>query len=98
MSKKEIVVIEREVVGTLGHTIHPGDKIFTFTQVYGRGTRCSRGIFRGVREVTCDYGYRKGSVDTTFVVEREEGKRTFLNYAGMVPANTQLDELHDKVL
>lgn len=98
MSKSDIVIIERVVTGKLGHTIAPGDVIFTFTSTYGGGTRVSRGIFLGVREKVCDRGWNKGHVDITYAVMREDGKRTFLNYAGMVPANTKIDELHDKVI
>lgn len=92
------MLIEKEVVGTRGHTIKPGDKVFTFTQVYGRGTRICRGTFLGVEEKTVR---RWGSerVERTYLVAREEGRSpSRLHYAGMVPVGTTLDELHDVVI
>jgi hypothetical protein len=90
-------ILKKEVVGTLGHTIKPGDKVYTFTQVYGRGTRVCRGVFLGVGETP--HRYNRGVVTTTYVVEREEGRTpSILHYPGMVPVGTTLDELHDKVI
>lgn len=98
MSKSEIVIIEREVQGKLGHTIKPGDVVFTFTSTYGGGTRVSRGVFLGVREKPVTRGWNAGRVDTTYAVRREDGTRTFLNYPGMVPHGTSLDVLHDRII
>lgn len=81
------------VEGTLGDTINPGDKIFTFTQVYGRGTRIASGIFRGVMRIVDNR-----SAWEYYVVERANGKRTKLNYNGMVPVGTTLEQLDDCVI
>ena len=77
------------VEGVMGQIISPGDKIVTFTQVYGRGTRIYSGIYRGViRSQHWIY----------YVVEREDGKRSKLNYNGMVLPHTTLADLDDKVI
>ena len=76
--------------GRLGHTIMPGDKVFTFTQA-SRATRICSGIYRGIirdrspRGVEWEY----------FVVERKDGKRTRLQYNGLVLAGTTLEDLDD---
>lgn len=74
--------------GRLGHTISPGDKVFTFTQA-GRSTRVCSGVYRGIiREQT-----RYGNQWDCFVVERADGKRSKLHYNGLVPAGTTLEDL-----
>lgn len=79
------------VVGKLQHTINPGDKVFTFTSTYGKSTRICSGIYQGViRKQEGRYTQEK------YVVERADGKRTLLNYNGMVPAGTTLEELDDQ--
>lgn len=82
------------IEGTLGHTINPGDAVFSFTQVYGRGTRIWSGIYRGfIRTVSGG-----GANWEHPVIERPCGKRTKLHYNGLVPAGTTLSELDDHVI
>lgn len=74
--------------GRLGHIISPGDKVFTFTQA-SRATRVCSGIYRGIiREKT-----RYGTEWEFFVIERPDGKRTKLQYNGLVLAGTTLEDL-----
>jgi hypothetical protein len=79
-----------EVEGKLGDMIKPGDKVFTFTSG-SSSTRICSGIFRGVIRA----GHGRNSWEH-YVVERADGKRTKLHYAGMVPAGTTLEQLDDR--
>jgi hypothetical protein len=82
-----------EVEGKLDQIIKPGDQVFTFTQVYGRGTRISSGIYRGIiREERRGYHWEH------YVVERKDGKRTKLHYNGMVLPSTSIADLDDMVV
>jgi hypothetical protein len=79
------------VEGRFGHMIQPGDAVITFTQA-NRATRIDEGIFRGVinETTTTSWGTRKW---TYYVVERPDGRRSKLQYNGMVPRSTKLEEL-----
>jgi hypothetical protein len=97
MAKKTTLTWEEiPVIGNLGHTIQPGDQVFTFTQVYGRGTRVCRGTYVGTKKVP--HRYNPGEFRETYVVQREDESYTVLHYAGMVPTGTSLDDLHDRVI
>lgn len=79
------------VEGRFGHTIKPGDHIITFTRA-NRATRIEQGFFCGVihEKIESIHGTRNW---TYYVVERLGGKRTKLNFNGMVPGDMKLSEL-----
>ena len=85
--------LQEKVEGKLDQIIAPGDKVFTFTQVYGRGTRIASGIFRGIIRTS-----ERGHIWVYYVVERPDGKRSKLNYNGMVLPHTTLTDLDDSVI
>lgn len=86
--------LEEPIIGATGTMINPGDRVFTFTQVYGRGTRVWSGVFRGVIRVE----QRRDDIWEYFVVERGDGARSKLHYSNMVPAGTRLEDLDDRVI
>lgn len=85
----KVVVIEESLVAFLGAVIKPGDEVFTFTRVDGRGTLVSSGIYRGVvKYSTRGRGFEK------YAIDRPGGKRTYVNYSSNIARKSlTLEEL-----
>jgi hypothetical protein len=75
----KVMVTEERLYGFLGDVIQPGDEVFTFTQVYRRGTLVSSGIYRGVVK----YSARGGEFEK-YAIDRPDGKRTYINYSSNI--------------
>ena len=91
----KVVVSEESLVAFLGAVIKPGDEVFTFTQVYGRGTLISSGLYLGKVKNTDRYG----RYSEKYAVQRPDGKRTYINYnTNIAPKNITLQDLDGYVV
>lgn len=92
MTKSKVVVLVEPIHGFNKAVINPGDKVYTFTQVYGTGTQVRSGTFLGVvRSEPNRWGYTY----TRYVIERSAGvKRTYMCYAhNIAPITTTLADI-----
>jgi hypothetical protein len=81
------------VEGKFGHLINPGDPVITFTSTYRKNTLIASGIYRGViRAQSRHYKTER------YVVERPDGKKTLLQYNGMVPPTVTLQDLDGRTI
>lgn len=93
----KVVVTAEPVKAFRGDIIKPGDEVFTFTQVYGRGTLVSSGIYRGVVK-----GSTTGRIKREYekyAIDRPDGKRTYINYSSNIARKSlTLEELDGYVV
>lgn len=86
---RKVVVIEEPITAFLNDVITPGDEVFTFTQVDGRGTLVSSGIYRGVVKYST-----RGREFEKYAIDRPDGKRTYVNYSSNIARKSlTLEEL-----
>ena len=84
MNNSSPSIIRREVQGTYGHTIKPGDEIITVSHNHHKGATFDRGVFIGVHETMT----RWRGITTKYVVQRDRGACVYLRYPGMMPHQT----------